>query len=125
MGAFVDRSLADSEEPDGLCWPEVEEAELVRAAVEVMGWGADVGRRVEESAPEVEVHGRPVEAAARVKAGVRGASGTVGDVGGGGPAGEVSGGSGGLEVSLEEYVELRRGAVGRAELSSKSTRREE
>lgn len=49
----------------------------------------------------------------------------MGDAGGGGPVEEVSGGSGGLEVSVEEYVELRRGGVGRAELSSKSTRREE
>lgn len=60
-----------------------------------------------------------------MKAGVRGASGTVGDVGGGGSVGEVSGGPGGLEVSAEEYEELRRGAVGRAKLPSKSTRREE
>lgn len=36
----------------------------MRAAVEVKGWGADVGGRVEESAPEVEVNGKPVEAAA-------------------------------------------------------------
>lgn len=56
-GAFVDGSLADSEE-------EVEETELTTAAVEVMGWGADVGRRVEESVPEVEVDGKPVEVAA-------------------------------------------------------------
>lgn len=57
-----------------------------------------------------------------------GATGAV--LGGGGPVRELSGGSVGAEVcrsdvSVEESVELRRGAVGWSKLNAKSRRREE
>lgn len=92
----------------------MEEAELTRAAEEVVGWDADVGWRVDEAFPEVEV----AAWRSRVKAWV------------GGPVQEVSGSSVAVEVcssdvSAEESVALRGGAVGRSELNSKSTRWEE
>lgn len=127
MGAFV-------ENIDRLCWTDVENAELRPAAVEAVGRDADVGRRVDEAFPEVEVDGETVEVAAwrsRVEAGagVGGVPGAVLVLRGGGPVQEVSGGSAaaavevcGSDVRLEESVVLRGGAV---ELSSESTRWEE
>lgn len=126
MGAIV-------ENIDRLCWTDVEKAELRPAAVEAVGRDADVGRRVDEVFPEVEVDGESVEVAAwrsRVEAGVGGAPGAVLVLRGGGPVQEGSGGSVAVEVCrsdvrLEESVALRGGAVGWAELGSESTRWEE
>lgn len=127
MGAIV-------ETIDRLCWTDVEKAELRPAAVEAVGRDADVGRRVDEAFPEVEVDGESVEVAAwrsRVEAGVGGAPGAVLVLRGGGPVQEGSGGSVAVvevcrsDVRLEESVALRGGAVGWAELGSESTRWEE
>lgn len=57
MGASV-------ENINRLCWTEVEKAELKTAAVEAVGWDADVGRRVDEVSPEVEVDEETAEVAA-------------------------------------------------------------
>lgn len=127
MGAIV-------ENIDRLCWTDVEKAELRPAAAEAVGRDADVGRRVDEAFPEVEVDGESVEVAAwrsRVEAGVGGAPGAVLVLRGGGPVQEGSGGSVAVvevcrsDVSLEESVALRGGGVGWAELGSESTRWEE